>query len=48
MAVDGHEFFRQQDCIAILLQRLAIRLALDLFRPVQHCLNTAELLDQLD
>ena len=47
MAVDRHQLLRQQHRIAILLQRLAIALALDLGRTVQHRLHAAELHDQL-
>ncbi len=48
MAVDGDEFFREQDRFAILLQRFAIGLALDFSSAVEHRFQTAEFLDQVD
>jgi len=47
MTINGYELFRQQHRIPILLERLAIALALDLGCAVQHRFNAAELDDQI-
>ncbi len=47
-AVDGDQFFRKQHRIAILLQRLAIALALDLAGAVEDGLHAAEFDNQID
>ncbi len=48
MAVDGDQFFRKQDRLAILLQRFAIGLALHFRGVIEHRVETAEFLDQVD
>ena len=46
--VDGDEFLRQQDVVAVVLQRFAIGLLLDLIGAIECGFDGAELLDELD
>ena len=48
VAVDGDEFFREQDGVAILLEGFAIGFALDLGGAVEDGFDGAEFEDQLD
>ncbi len=48
MAVDGDQFLRKQDGIAILLERFAIALALDLGGAIEDGFHAAEFDDQVD
>ncbi len=47
MTVNGDEFLREKNCIAILLERFAVTLALNLGSAVKHCFDAAELNNQL-
>ena len=47
-AMDGHQFLAEQDGLAIILQRLAIGLALHFIGMIERRLHAAELLDQLN
>ena len=46
--MDRHQFFAEQDGVAIVLKRFARALALDLSRAIECCLKAAELLDQFN
>ena len=46
--VDGDEFFREQDVVAVVLEGLAIGLLLHFFGAVERGFDGAELLDELD
>ena len=46
--VDGDELFREQDVVAVVLQRFAIGLLLDLVGAVERGFDGAELLDEFD
>ena len=47
-SVDRDELFREQDVVAVILQRLAVSLLFDFVGAVERGLDGAELLDQLD
>ncbi len=48
VAIDGDEFFGEQNGVAVLLQRLAIGFALDLFGAIENSFQAAEFHDQID